>query len=266
MTTVHCFFSGGRDSAVACYIAFQVAQRRGWDFRLVHIDTTVSIRQTKEYVRRYAQWLGAELIIIRPERTFKEYAEKFGMWPSLYPQRFRWCYRYLKLQPLTKYLHENYKEGDIVVMGVRKSESKFRDKFYTATFFERDYDGVKAKVWAPLLFVDEPMLVRLIERLGIPKNPVWRFGFSGECLCLAGSPIHNIAMVLRYFPEERRMLLEIDDAINKSRKSGRPSAPFRLAQAGYRTLREFYEQVVKSQMTLDDFVMPYKSCEGSCLL
>ncbi len=24
--TIHCFFSGGRDSAVACYIAFQVAQ------------------------------------------------------------------------------------------------------------------------------------------------------------------------------------------------------------------------------------------------
>jgi hypothetical protein len=74
-------------------------------------------------------------------------------------------------------------------------------------------------------------------------------------------------LILRYFPEEREMLLEIDDAINRSRKSGKPSAPFRLAQAGYRTLREFYEQVVKSQVTLDDFILPYgKACEGSCLL
>jgi hypothetical protein len=266
MTTVHCFFSGGRDSAVTCYIAFQVAKRRGWDFRLVHIDTTVAIKQTREYVHQYARWLGVPLIVIRPEKTFREYAEKFGMWPSLYPARFRWCYRELKLKPLTKYIYENYREGDLIVMGVRKSESKFRDKFYTAVFFTRNYDGVEAKVWAPLLFVDEPTLVRLIERFGIPKNTVWRFGFSGECLCLAGSPIHTIALVLRYFPEERRMLLEIDDAINKNRKSGRPSAPFRLAQAGYKTLRDFYEQVVKSQMTLDDFVMPYKSCEGSCLL
>jgi 3'-phosphoadenosine 5'-phosphosulfate sulfotransferase (PAPS reductase)/FAD synthetase len=180
MTTVHCFFSGGRDSALACYIAFQVAKRRGWDFRLVHIDTTVSIRQTKEYVHQYARWLGVPLVIIRPELTFKEYAEKFGMWPSLYLQRFRWCYRYLKLQPLTKYLKENYKEGDIIVMGVSKSESKFRDKFYTATFFERDYDGVKAKVWAPLLFVDEPTLLRLIKQFKIPENPVWKYGFSGS--------------------------------------------------------------------------------------
>jgi len=72
-------------------------------------------------------------------------------------------------------MHENYREGDIVVMGVRKNESKFRDRFYTAVFFTRDYDGVKAKVWAPLLYVDEPTLIRLIERFGIPENPVWRF-------------------------------------------------------------------------------------------
>jgi 3'-phosphoadenosine 5'-phosphosulfate sulfotransferase (PAPS reductase)/FAD synthetase len=267
MTAIHCFFSGGRDSAVACRIAYQVAQRRGWRFVLVHIDTTISIRQTKEYVRRYAEWLEAELVVLRPEKTFKEYAEKFGMWPSLYPQRFRWCYRYLKLFPLTKYLKENYREGDLIVMGVKKSDSGFRGKFYTATFFIRDYDGVKAQVWAPLLYVDEPTLVRLIEKFNIPKNPVWKLGFSGECLCLEGSPIHNIALVLRYFPEERKMLLEIDDAINRNRRSGTPSAPFRLAQAGFKTLREFYEQTVRAQLTLDDFILPYgKACEGSCML
>jgi len=58
MTTIHCFFSGGRDSALACYIAKKVADVRGWDYRLVHIDTTVAIKQTREYVHKYAQWLG----------------------------------------------------------------------------------------------------------------------------------------------------------------------------------------------------------------
>jgi 3'-phosphoadenosine 5'-phosphosulfate sulfotransferase (PAPS reductase)/FAD synthetase len=264
--TIHCFFSGGRDSAVACYIAKRVADVRNWRFVLVHIDTTISMRLTQQYVRQYAEWLGVELITLRPERTFREYAEKFGMWPSLYPQRFRWCYRELKLKPLIEFLKQNYREGDIVVMGVRKGESKFRDKFYTQTFFARDYGGVKARVWAPLLFVDEPTLLRLIERYGIPKNPVWKYGFSGECLCLAGGPIHNIALILRYFPEERKALLEIDDAIQRSRRSGKTSAPFRLAQAGYGSLREFYQQTVKVQLTLDDFIMPYKSCEGSCML
>jgi len=265
--TIHCFFSGGRDSAVACYIAHRVSKLRRWDFRLVHIDTTISIRQTSEYVKQYADWLGAELVVIRPERTFKEYAAQFGMWPSLYPSRFRWCYRKLKLEPLIEYIHVNYKYGDLVVMGVRREESRFRDKYYTSTFFERDYGGVKAWVWAPLLYVDEPVLTKLIERFNIPKSPVWRYGFSGECLCLAGMPEYEIYLIMRNFPEEREMLLEVDDIINRNRKSGKPSAPFRLAQRGYKTLREYYEKNVKLQITLDSFIFPYgKACEGSCML
>jgi len=265
--TIHCFFSGGRDSAVACYIAHRAAQLRRWAYRLVHIDTTISIRQTKEYVKQYAEWLGSELVVIGPERTFKEYAEKIGMWPSLYPSRYRWCYRYLKLQPLVKYLKENYRQGDLVVIGVRKYESDYRYMFYNATFFIKDYGGIKAKVWAPLLYVDEPMLLRLLERFNIPKNPVWRYGFSGECLCLAGMPEYEIGLILRNFPEEREMLLDIDDAINQNRKSGRPSAPFRVAQHGFKTLREFYEQHVAKQQTLDEY-LPYtgKTCQGSCML
>jgi 3'-phosphoadenosine 5'-phosphosulfate sulfotransferase (PAPS reductase)/FAD synthetase len=265
MKTIHCFFSGGRDSALACYVAFQVARRRNWRFRLVHIDTTISIHATQEYVRRYAEWLRAELVVLRPEKTFREYAEKIGMWPALYPQRFRWCYRELKLKPVIRYIHQEYRKGDVVVIGVRRAESSFRAMSYTQVFFERDYGGIKALVWAPLLYVDESTLVKLIEQFRIPKNPVWRYGFSGECLCFAGMPLHRIALILRHFPEERRILLEIDDAINRNRRSGKPSAPFRLAQAGFPTLKKFYEQVVKSQLTLDDFV-PYKSCEGACML
>jgi hypothetical protein len=216
-------------------------------------------------VRRYAEWLGAGLITLRPERTFKEYAAQYAMWPSLYPQRFRWCYRDLKLTPIRKYLRENYNTNDVVVVGIRKSESKFRDVYYESTFFTRKYDDVEVKVWAPLLYVNDVILNSLIERFKIPKNPVWRYGFSGECLCLAGAPIQEIALILRYFEEETKILLEVDDLINKKRRQ-RPSAPFRVAQAGYKTLREFYQQVVKTQLTLDDFIVPYKSCEGSCML
>jgi len=267
MTTVHCFFSGGRDSALACFIANQVAQRRGWSFRLVHIDTTISIRQTREYVKQYAEWLRAELAVIRPEKTFKEYAEKYGFWPMLLMPRYRWCYRELKLKPLVEYLRENYREGDVVVMGVRKSESRFRDKLYNATFFVRDYDGIKARVWAPLMFVNEPTLVRLISQFKIPPNPVWKYGFSGECLCLAGTSLHTLTLILKRFPEERKTLLEVDDAINNKQGRRRPSAPYAAWRAGYRTLREFYEQAVKPQMTLDDFILPYgKTCQDSCML
>jgi 3'-phosphoadenosine 5'-phosphosulfate sulfotransferase (PAPS reductase)/FAD synthetase len=265
MTTFHCFFSGGRDSALACFIAYQVTRQRGWHFVLVHIDTTVSIRQTKEYVKQYAEWLGAELVTLRPEKTFREYATQYGMWPGLYPQRYRWCYFKLKLEPVAEYMKQHYKAGDLVVLGVRGHESKFRLAYYTSAFFTRDYDDVKALIWAPLWNTTDDMLERLIRRYNIPRNPVWRYGFSGECLCLAGMPEYKIGLILRNFPEESKELLEIDRIINSNRRSGKKSAPFRLAQKGFDTLREYYEYAI-SQTQLDAFIYPYASCEGSCML
>ena len=265
--TIHCFFSGGRDSAVACYIARRVALQRNWVFRLVHIDTTISLRATQEYVRRYAEWLGVELTVIRPKKTFKEYAMQHGMWPSLFPQRYRWCYFCIKLDPTIKYLEENYKENDLVVLGVRGPESKFRLGRYTSAFFIRVYNKrLKVMAWAPLWKATSETVERLIRHYNIPRNPIWKYGFSGECLCLAGAPLHEIAIILLHFPEETHELLEIGDIIQKNRKSGRPSAPFRVAQAGFPTLRSFYEHVRKQQ-TLDLY-MPYagKACQGSCLL
>jgi len=265
--TIHCFFSGGRDSAVACYIARRVALQRDWVFRLVHIDTTISLRATQEYVRRYAEWLGVELTVIRPKKTFKEYAAQHGMWPSLFPQRYRWCYFYIKLDPTVEYLEENYKENDLVALGVRGPESKFRLGRYTSAFFIRVYNKrLKVMAWAPLWKATSETVERLIRHYNIPRNPIWKYGFSGECLCLAGAPLHEIAIILLHFPEEAHELLEIDDIIQKNRKSGRPSAPFRVAQAGFSTLRSFYEHVRKQQ-TLDLY-MPYagKACQDSCLL
>ena len=264
--TLHCFFSGGKDSALACYIAKQVADVRGWEFRLVHIDTTVYIKETREYVYKYAQWLGAELVVIRPERTFREYAERYGMWPSLYPFRFRWCMRVLKLKPTIRYLQENYRPGDLVVLGIRGSESRFREKLYKEVFTDHIYGGkVKVKLWMPLLRMDDSVVTKLMRQYGIPENPTWyKLGFSGECLCLAGTPIHRIALLMRHYPEEFQQLLEIDQAINRSRKSGKPSAPFRLVQIGL-TLPEFYHRV-KTAATLDSYIHYGKSCEGSCML
>jgi len=269
MTAIHCFFSGGRDSAVACYIAYQVARRRGWIYKLVYIDTTVAIKQTREYVKRYAEWLGVELIIIRPKKTFEEYAAQHAMWPSLQPPKFRWCYFQLKLNPTINYLKENYKEGDIAVLGIKGTDSGFRQKRYTSVFFVRDYGRLKVRAWAPLLYADNYAVERLIKRFGIPRNQIWHtVGFSGECLCLAGAPLHEIAIILRDFPEERELLLNVDRIIQRNRKSKRPAAPPSVHQAGFSTLEEFYEKAVKLQTTLDEFIMPYtgKACQGSCML
>jgi len=119
--TIHCFFSGGRDSALACYIAKRVANVRSWEFRLVHIDTTVYIKETREYVYKYAQRLGVETIVIKPERTFREYAERYGMWPSLFPYRYRWCMRDLKLKPTVRCLRHTRQRKQVQGKAVQTS-------------------------------------------------------------------------------------------------------------------------------------------------
>ena len=43
------------------------------------------------------------------------------------------------------------------------------------------------------------------------------------------------------------------------------SVLFGLARTGFATLREFYQHVVKTQLTLDNFVTKYKSCESDCM-
>ena len=122
----YCFFSGGRDSALACFIAKRVADVKRVPFYLVHIDTTINIPDTEGYVREYANWLGAELIVLRPEETFEEYVKKYPYWPSIYPPNKRWCYYELKLKPLVRFLRKNYRLGDVIVLGVRGPESLFR--------------------------------------------------------------------------------------------------------------------------------------------
>jgi Phosphoadenosine phosphosulfate reductase family. len=174
--------------------------------------------------------------------------------------------RELKLKPTIEYLKENYRSGDIVVLGIRKHESKFREKLYNHVFTRHKYGGkVDVLLWLPLLHADDTTVTKLIRQYNIPESPVWhKISFSGECLCLAGMPLHKMYLLVRHYPEEFKLLLEIDKAINKNRRSGKPSAPFRLAQAGL-SLQEFYRRAVKLK-TLDAYFDYGKSCEGSCML
>ena len=92
-----CFFSGGRDSALTCYIAKKVGDSLNIPTRLIHVDTGVYIPQTREYVKEYANWLGAELKIIKTSYDYFEYVKKYG-YPDIF--RRRWCWQFLKQEPL----------------------------------------------------------------------------------------------------------------------------------------------------------------------
>jgi len=263
---IHCFFSGGRDSALACFIAKRVADIRKWQFTLIHIDTTIGLQETEEYVRRYAQWLGAELVVLRPDYTFEEYVAKYPYWPHIYPPRMRWCYHKLKRIPLERYLKQQYRGGDLLVLGVRRSESLFREREYATIFAEKYYSETKvnAKIWLPLLYVSDEMVDKLIRRFGIPESPVWRLiGSSGECFCLAGSSEASVIRAVKAFPELAERLIKIDDIIHQNRRKGE-SYPIFLKNKRMRL--KVWIQNVTRQPTLLDYRYVGKTCQGSCLI
>ena len=142
---VHCFLSGGRDSALACFIAHRTALVKDWGFRLVFIDTTIAIPDTVGYVKKYAEWLGVELVVLKPRHSFIELAPKYS-WPLLWHNR--WCYYMLKREPALNYLKRYYKANDLVVMGIRGDESLFRLLNYSRVFTWKCYeDGFCVRAW-----------------------------------------------------------------------------------------------------------------------
>jgi 3'-phosphoadenosine 5'-phosphosulfate sulfotransferase (PAPS reductase)/FAD synthetase len=270
MVTVHCFFSGGRDSAVACAVAKKVADVRGWDFRLVHVDTTIGLEETEKYVREYARWLGAELVVLRPDLTFEEFVARYPYWPHVYPPWARWCYHKLKRIPTERYIKRFYRQGDIIVLGIRGPESLFRISNYTATFAVKYYSDAKvnAKIWLPLLRVDDDMVDKLIKELKIPESPVWRkIGSSGECFCLAGSSEKAVIRAVHAYPELAVRLMRIDDIIHANRRKGE-SYPIFLKNKKER-LKVWLQRAMNEQGLanyLDNKKYVGKSCQGSCML
>jgi 3'-phosphoadenosine 5'-phosphosulfate sulfotransferase (PAPS reductase)/FAD synthetase len=271
---VVCWFSGGRDSAVACYIAKRVAEARGWDFRLVHIYTrTPRPREVDEYIQEYAKWLGEELDIIMPERSFAEYAARYKRWPVLWYDRDkyhygRWCYFELKYNVIVHFLRSDPTALNALhVFAIRAEESLFREREYNSVFGVKCYEkDLCVRYWLPLLRVDSLTLQRLVKTFGVPESPVWRkLGYSGECTCLAGMPMRTLIRLAANYPEVMEELAVIDDIIQAGRYKA-PSYPAPLIDKRL-TLRQWWEQL-KRQPRLDDYLDNYegKGCQGSCIL
>jgi 3'-phosphoadenosine 5'-phosphosulfate sulfotransferase (PAPS reductase)/FAD synthetase len=263
MRVLHCFFSGGRDSALACYIAKRVADIKNFGFRLVFINTTIAIPDTIEYVHKYAEWLNADLIVLKPNHSFEELAQKYS-WPLLWHNR--WCYYELKRKPTIDYLERNYRRGDLVVMGIRGSESLFRLLNYDRVFTNKCYgDGLCVHAWYPVLRLSDTEVEQLIKKNGIPENPVWRrVGISGECLCLAGTAESKLIRVAIHYPDVMKKLIEIDKKVQLNRKKKEPSYPAPLYPKKL-TLTEWYERF-KRQPRIDDYLTEYNSCQLGCMI
>lgn len=269
---VACNFSGGRDSALACYIAARVARVAGVEFRLLHIDTGVYVNESREYVVRYAEWLGADLEIIKSGYDYWELVKNKG-YPLLF--HYRWCVDKLKKQAVIKWLRGLPRLGIpqtrvVQVLGVRGSESRFKartwEKAKPLPYFWCWERWACSWIWLPIVRLSDWQVITLVKRFEIPESPVWgKLGISGDCLCMAGMGMRTLDRLIAHYPDLAKQLAERDREVQKVRRRDDPMYPAPLFKARI-PLHKYIEAKLR-QARITDYTDYYgaKAC-ATCLL
>jgi len=177
--TVACCVSGGKDSTVAAVVAIETLRKLQWKGKLVllYSHTPLALSENLRYVQKLANYLGVELVVVKPQKGYGlEYIKVAGI-PT--PWR-RWCMHRWKYEPMIQWARKQPKPL-LFVIGIRVTESKRRFTLY--------YKYIKKKVWfwnrfyyyAPILDWDSVKVWKYIEEKGIPRNPLWnRHGHSSH--------------------------------------------------------------------------------------
>jgi len=252
------FVSGGRDSVVAATIGFRRAKAEGIKARVVFIKefdipSNLDIPDPLEYVQRFAEWLGVELIVLKPKIDFWEGVKRWG-----YPHVFqnRWCYQKLKKEPLLEFLRRERLEervNPVWVLGIRRSESQRREKLFAGTkeFNIRIMEnGLVVAYWFPILDWTDKQVEEFIRQENIPPNPLWKLGFSFECLCMAGTSLNTLIKMIHTYPKLAEWLAEKDREVQKFRQRKDPSYPTPLLEKRM-SLHTFIESELKKKKISD---------------
>lgn len=190
-------FSGGHDSLTATAIAFKWAKHRGVDMTAAHIDTTIGIPETQQFVKDTCAEHGWPLRIERGEVPYEEIVTEYGF-PG--PVQHGLMYQRLKERGLRKLVRESkgaWKDRVMFVSGIRKQESTRRMKHS----YEEQREG--AMVWAaPIYHFSAVDCARYIKAEGLRRNPVKdKLEMSGECLCGAFAHPGEMKELELWYPE-----------------------------------------------------------------
>jgi 3'-phosphoadenosine 5'-phosphosulfate sulfotransferase (PAPS reductase)/FAD synthetase len=225
------FVSGGKDSVVAATIAYEEARQAGIPARVVFINELPAFKVPPDvlpfdplgYVVEFARWLNADLVVVDVEFDYWEGVKRWG-YPLLF--HHRWCYDKMKAAALVKFIEREIREGysqRTWVLGIRAGESGRRAKIWGSASSKRYpywFRGYRVEYYLPILDWGEAQVIKFIEERGIPRNPAWQFGWSFECLCMAGTTIRKLDEMIARAPELARWLAERDREVQATRRSG----------------------------------------------
>jgi 3'-phosphoadenosine 5'-phosphosulfate sulfotransferase (PAPS reductase)/FAD synthetase len=200
---IYAMFSGGKDSIVSTHFAMEHGAHE-----VLHINTGIGIKQTREFVRETCKAFGWPLREEHPPNsTYRDFVLKYGF-PG--PGSHRYAYSWLKERALRKVVREaktNVKDRVMLVTGVRNLESARRMGFVKPIVREG------AKLWvAPMYAYSELEMnaYRVLRQL--PKSEVAEnLGMSGECLCGAFASPGEFERIDKFYPETAQEIRILQD-------------------------------------------------------
>lgn len=148
-------YSGGKDSDVILELTKMASIEYEAKYRNTTIDPKGTILHCKEN----------NVQIIRPKKTFLQAIEVSGF-PTMFS---RFCCGYLK----------EYKINDIVVMGVRRSESSKRTERYKepteCRYYDRHHkkDDMMVHAYYPILYWEDKDIEQFIQQRNIKVHPLY---------------------------------------------------------------------------------------------
>lgn len=177
-------WSGGRCSTVVLNMALEI----DGNIKVIYTDTGIEFLENVEYVNEVADLWGVNLTTLKPDTTFWEIVDKWGMpqfrrfgaspklkreelYGKRVPRRPMCCF-YLKEKPRYEYYRENDIMADLT--GLRACESRIRamlinqrGMFYTVTKPKNFTTHHPIAIWST------PRMEKYLEKHKIPHNKVY---------------------------------------------------------------------------------------------
>jgi len=193
-------FSGGLDSICTLLYVKKIAERVNSGIKAIHVDTTVAIDGTIEYVKDICKKVEVDLQIVSPKVDFFTLAAKWGI-PS---HGYRWCCRELKIKPIAEYLKKET-ERIVVLDGIRAAESSVRANYLPVWH----HPSFRCICVSPIFYWSDMEVQNYIDRFALPEK-FRSLKTSPECWCGAYKSKSDFQKLYNISPELFHKLAELE--------------------------------------------------------
>jgi len=242
----YALFSGGHDSLVSTHKTMTAGKAD----TVLHIDTGIGVKKTREFVRETCDEHGWDLDVVSSDHDYEEIVKENGF-PG--PGVHIIMYAKLKERALRK-VAQRHDDKPTFITGVRRHESSTRFRNITEPVVEDS-----SWVWQANIhdFTDEDVR-EYIDTHGLSRSPVKQlYHHSGECLCGAfGDRDEELVLLEAHFPETAKRIKELEKEVKEIHGEDNPRSYWAHGGMSSTKLRALLADNDESQMML------CRSCEA----